>query len=190
MADQRTTISKPPRPAADAGRSRVGDGTRPIARERRLFIGPRSSTVLLAIVAIGIAGALAYALFGIPFRTLFDQDAKIEERTTQVNELEAVVADLRSEVDRLKTEDGIREAAREELGYVEAGEVRESILDFPDLPTDLPDGWPYSLVNDITALRRGVVPAVGADVQFAPATTAPTTGAPGAPAPATTAPGG
>ena len=159
MADDRTTLTRPTRPAADAGRSRLGDATRPVVRERRVLTGPRSSTLLLAVVALGIAGALAYALFGIPFRTLFDQDERIAERTDQVVELEAVVADLRTEVDRLKTEDGIREAAREELGYVEAGEVRESVLDYPDLPTDLPDGWPYSLVNDITTLRRGGLPA-------------------------------
>lgn len=124
-----------------------------------MLIGPKSSTVLLAVVAIGIAAALAYALFGIPFRTLFDQDERIAERSEQVDELEAVVADLRTEVDRLHTEDGIREAAREELGYVEAGEIRESVLGYPDVPTDLPDGWPYSVVTEITSLRRGGLPA-------------------------------
>jgi cell division protein FtsB len=192
VPDQQTTISKPPRAAADAGRSRLGDATRPIVRERRLFTGPRSSTILLAFVAIAIAGALAYALFGIPFRTLFDQEARIEERTLQVNELETVVADLRSEVARLQTEDGIRDAAREELGYVEAGEMRETVLDAPNVPTDLPDGWPYSMVNDITALRRNGLPAVSGALEFAPPSTVPTA-APGtapAVAPATTTPGG
>jgi cell division protein FtsB len=204
VPDQQTTISKPPRAAADAGRSRLGDATRPVVRERRLFTGPRSSTILLAFVAIAIAGALAYALFGIPFRTLFAQEARIEERTLQVSELETVVADLRSEVARLKTEDGIRDAAREELGYVEAGEMRETVLEAPNVPTDLPDGWPYSMVNDITALRRNGVPAASGAVQFAPPSTVPATAPatvpptvpPTAPvtapavAPVTTAPGG
>ena len=169
MPDHRTTLDKPARPAADAGRSRLGDVTRPVVRDRRVLVGPKSSTVLLALVALGIAGALAYALFGIPFRTLFDQDERIAERTEQVDELEAVVADLRSEVDRLRTEDGIREAAREELGYVETGEIRESILGYPDLPTDLPDGWPYSVVNEITTLRRGGLPAATRATDVPPA---------------------
>ncbi len=173
MPDQRTTLDKPARPAADAGRSRLGDVTRPVVRDRRVLVGPRSSTVLLALVALGIAGALAYALFGIPFRTLFEQDERIAERTEQVDELEAVVADLRSEVDRLNTEDGIREAAREELGYVETGEIRESILDYPDLPTDLPSGWPYSVVNEITTVRRGGLPAPTGAVAPTPTTVAP-----------------
>ena len=137
--------------------------------------------MLLALVALGIAGALAYALFGIPFRTLFEQDERIAERTEQVDELEAVVADLRSEVERLNTEDGIREAAREELGYVETGEIRESILGYPDLPTDLPDGWPYSVVNEITALRRGGLPVASSAVGTPP--TAPSTDTTITPAP-------
>jgi cell division protein FtsB len=199
VPDQQTTISKPPRAAADAGRSRLGDATRPVVRERRLFTGPRSSTILLALVALAIAGALAYALFGIPFRTLFDQEERIDERSLQVNELETVVADLRSEVTRLKTEDGIRDAAREELGYVEAGEMRETVLDAPNVPTDLPDGWPYSMVNDITALRRNGLPAVSGALEFAPPSTVPVTVPGSAPvdpaatapvAPATTVPGG
>lgn len=117
-------------------------------------------TTLLALVAVGIAGALAAALFLIPIRTLFDQDARIDERSEQVGELESVVADLQREVDRLKTPDGVREAAREELGFIQAGEIRETVLDFPDVPLDLPNGWPYSLFNEITELRRGGPPPV------------------------------
>lgn len=146
-------MKRPPRAASDAGRSRLGDVTRPIVRERRILTTRRSG-VLLAIVGLGIAGALAAALFVLPIRTWFDQEDRIEQRSEQVAELESVVADLRSEVARLRTADGIREAAREELGMVEAGEIRESVLGYPDLPSDLPDGWPYSMVSDIMDLRR------------------------------------
>lgn len=177
MADRSARISKPARAAADAGRSRLGDATRPIVRERRVLVGPRSSTIMLAVVALAIAGALAYALFGAPFRTLFDQDRRIEQRTEQVDELESVVADLRSEVARLRTDDGVREAAREELGYVKAGEIRETVLDYPELPTALPDGWPYSLVSQIAALRRGGLPvATNSPPVSAPPVSAPQDG--------------
>ncbi len=153
MADRTTRLDKPPRAAADAGRSRLGDVTRPVVRERRILTARRSG-VLLTIVGLGIAAALAAALFLLPIRTYFEQEDRVEQRSDQVAELEAVVADLRSEVDRLRTGDGIREAAREQLGYVEAGEIRETVLDYPDLPTDLPDGWPYSMVTEIMELRR------------------------------------
>lgn len=155
--DRPTRVPRPERSAADVGRSRLGDSTRPIARERRILT-QRRSTVLMAVVALGIAGALAAALFAIPVGTFFGQEQRIAERSEQVAELESVVADLRSEVDRLRTTDGIREAAREELGYVEAGEIRETVLDYPDLPTDLPEGWPYSVISGIAELRRGGPP--------------------------------
>ncbi|HUF99076.1 MAG TPA: hypothetical protein VMM60_13180, partial [Ilumatobacter sp.] len=69
-----------------------------------------------------------------------------------------------AEVQRLKTDDGIREAAREELGYVEAGEQRSTIVDTDIVPTALPVGWPYDLVSGIVALKSGQpaeVPAAG-----------------------------
>ena len=155
---QRTaTVPRPERAASDAGRSRLGDITRPVVRDRRILTERRTGA-LLALVALGIAGALAAALFVLPIRTYFEQEDRIEQRTQQVEELESVVADLRSEVDRLGTDDGVREAAREQLGYTEAGEIRESVLDYPDLPTDLPDGWPYSTVSEIMELRRSPPP--------------------------------
>ena len=149
-----STIKRPETPprASDQGRSRLGDVTRPVSIDRRLT-GPGRSTVLLGLAALLIAGALAAALFVLPVQTYFGQDARITDRSEQLEQLEKVNADLRTEVERLGTDDGIREAAREELGYVSQGERRETILELPDVPTDLPAGWPYDLVTDIVALR-------------------------------------
>jgi cell division protein FtsB len=154
MSDRVTTVKRPatrPR-ASDAGRSRLGDLTRPIAVERRITTRRRSA-FLLALVALGIAGALAAALLVLPVQTYWDQDDDLAFRTNQLEQLETVNADLQGEVDRLQTDEGIREAAREEIGYVEAGEQRETVMDAPDLPTVLPAGWPYSLVTSIIAVR-------------------------------------
>lgn len=150
-----TKVARPATPprASDRGRSRLGDITRPVVRDRRLA-QRRRSTVLFAVAALGISGALAAALFLLPVRTYFDQDEQIEEREGQLAEISAVVADLRSEVERLQTDDGVREAARAELGYVETGERRETVLDPTVVPTDLPEGWPYDLVENIVDLRR------------------------------------
>ena len=83
------------------------------------------------------------------------------ERQAQLNELERVNGELAAEVDRLETEDGIREAAREEIGFVEAGEERFTILPLPPLPRNLPDGWPYNVVTGIIAARTaGPAPVV------------------------------
>lgn len=156
-----STIQRPATPprASDRGRSRLGDVTRPVSIDRRLT-GPGRSTILLGVAALAIAGALAAALFLLPVQTYFGQDSRIADRSEQLEQLQAVNADLRTEVERLRTDDGVREAAREELGYVAEGERRETILDLPDVPTDLPAGWPYDLVTGIVELRRAE-PAVG-----------------------------
>lgn len=127
--------------------------TRPIHVERRITT-QRRTTVLLAVVAIAIAGALAAALFVLPVQTYFGQNDRIEQRADQLAQLEQVNSDLRTEVERLRTPVGIREAAREELAMVQEGERRQSILDLPDVPTDLPAGWPYSVVSGIVEVRR------------------------------------
>lgn len=147
-----TRPATPPR-SAERGRSRLGDITRPVVRDRRLA-KRRRSTALFAVAAIGISGALAAALFVLPVRTYFDQDTQIVQREDQLAEISAVVDDLRSEVARLQTDDGVREAARAELGMVDVGEERQTVLDPAGVPTDLPEGWPYDLVENIVDLRR------------------------------------
>jgi len=150
-----STIARPdsPQAASDRGRSRLGDHTRPIRIDRRIT-KQRRTTVLLGFVALAIAGALAAALFVLPVQTYFGQDERLEQRRDQLAQLEQVNDDLRLEVKRLGTDDGVREAARVELGMVEAGERRQSILALPDVPTELPAGWPYSLVSGIAEVRR------------------------------------
>lgn len=154
-----STLKRPstPQRSSDRGRSRLGDVTRPVPIDRRVARHGRSN-FLLAIAALGIAGALAAALFVLPVQTYFGQNERIDQRTDQLTQLEAVVSDLRSEVERLRTDDGVREAARVELGYVDVDERRETILELPDVPTQLPDGWPYSLVTGITNVVRNPAP--------------------------------
>jgi cell division protein FtsB len=159
VASSRTSVQRPeshPR-ASDAGRSRLGDLTRPIGVDRRIA-RRRRSNLLLGLVAVVIAGAIAAALFVLPVQTYVGQNEVLAKRQEQLDQLEAVNFDLQREVDRLATDDGIREAAREEIGYVEAGELRQSVLEFPDLPTDLPDGWPYDLVTAMIAVRTAATP--------------------------------
>jgi cell division protein FtsB len=154
-----STIARPDsrRRASDQGRSRLGDVTRPIHIDRRITRQGRS-TALLALVALAIAGALAAALFVLPVQTYLGQNDRLAQRRDQLAQLEQVNDDLRVEVGRLRTDDGVREAARVELGMVEAGERRQSILALPDVPTRLPDGWPYSVVAGIAEVRRNPPP--------------------------------
>ncbi len=152
-----TVIRRPSRRASDAGRSRLGDLTRPIAREQRIAPNRRPA-ILLTLAALVVAGAIGAALFGLPVRTWFDQDDEMRDLEAQLGELQEVNADLQREVDRLQTPDGIVEAARDELGLIHFGEQRETIVNLPDLPSDLPDGWPYGAVERIIDLRTGTAP--------------------------------
>jgi cell division protein FtsB len=182
-----TTIRRPQdRRASDAGRSRLGD-------LRRRIIAPHVSTRrlratwLFGLAALVIAGAIAAALFGLPVRTWFDQDSELQALEHELTELQTVNHDLQNEVDRLQTDEGIREATRDELGHVQAGDNRQTILELPPLPGDLPDGWPYSQVIAILAVRAAIDTPPSTDPL---AITAPTvaTAPTATPAVATTAP--
>jgi Septum formation initiator len=171
-----TTVKRPAnRRASDAGRSRLVDNRRQRIASRRPL--PRVSTTwLFGMAALVVAGAIAAALFGLPVRTWFDQDNELQALEHELTEMQAVNHDLEGEVDRLQTDDGIREAAREELGHIQSGDKRQTMLDLPPLPTDLPDGWPYSQIEAVMALRVSVAaPATSDAATSTPTTTMPTT---------------
>ena len=115
------------------------------------------------LFVLAVFGVLGAAIFVLPIQTWRDQSDDLTQRQAQLDELEKVNVELASEVDRLQTDDGIREAAREEIGFVEAGEQRSSILPLPPLPTDLPDGWPYNVVTSIIEARRAGPAPTAAD---------------------------
>jgi cell division protein FtsB len=156
-----TSIPRPTEPAkaSDEGHSRLGDFTRPIPVEKRILQRPKVA-LFGGVFVLLVIGTIAGAVFILPIQTWLDQDDSLVQRQTQLDELERVNGALAAEVDRLETEDGIREAAREEIGFVEAGEERSSILPLPPLPRNMPDGWPYNVVTGIIAARTaGPAPA-------------------------------
>lgn len=161
MSRSRTTsIPRPSQKASDAGRSRLGDFTRPIPTDKRLLRRPRW-VLLGAVMVLGLAATVVAALVILPVQTWMDQDDDLTQRQTELDELQRVNGQLAGEVDRLQTDDGVREAAREEIGFVEKGDRRSTILPLPPLPRELPAGWPYNVVTGIFAARTaGPAPAV------------------------------
>jgi cell division protein FtsB len=154
-----TSIKRPATPAADEGRSRLGDFTRPIPVEKRLLRRPRLA-LFGGVFVLAVSGTIAAAVFVLPIQTWFDQDAALAQLQDEHDELVDVNGALQDEVDRLETDDGIREAAREFNGFVGADEDRLSITPPTELPRNLPDGWPYRIVTDIIAARTaGPAPA-------------------------------
>jgi cell division protein FtsB len=162
VSEARTTtlIRKAPRSASDAGRSRLPDLTRPIDREQRIAKNRRPA-LLLGAIGVLLAGTIGVALFVLPVRTWFGQNQQIDELRAQLRTTEDVNTDLQQEVYELQTDDGVRAAAREELGYIQLNERRQTIVDLPDVPADLPDGWPYGPVEQIVQLRAAAEPSGG-----------------------------
>ena len=157
-----TSIPRPQAAASDDGRSRLGDFTRPIPIEKRLSRRPRLA-LFTGLFALGLVTVIGAAIFVLPISTWRGQDTTIEQRQAQLDELQRVNRELDAETARLQTDDGVREAAREDFGFVEVGEERASVLPLPPLPTDLPDGWPYNLVTAIVEASSTPRPTVPAD---------------------------
>jgi cell division protein FtsB len=156
-----TSIPRPKEPtkASDEGRSRLGDFTRPIPVEKRILRRPKFALFggAFALLVIGTIGA---AVFILPMGTWLDQGEQLDQRQAELDELQRVNGQLSGEVERLRTDDGVREAAREEIGFVEEGDQRSTILPLPPVPRDLPDGWPYNVVTQIFDARTaGPAPA-------------------------------
>jgi cell division protein FtsB len=157
-----TSIRRPKieAPASKEGSSRLGDITRSIPIEKRVSRRPKFA-LFAGLAALIVVGTMAAAVFVLPIGTWQDQDVDLVQRQNQLDELQRINGQLAAEVNRLKTDDGVREAAREEIGFVIIGEERLSVLPTPPLPSELPDGWPYNVVSQIFAARSaGPAPAL------------------------------
>jgi cell division protein FtsB len=108
-------------------------------------------TVGLATSTVGLAILLGVVV--LPVSDWFVQNSAVAKRSAELEALADANEQLQNEINELKTPDGTRNAARDQLGYVMPGEQRVSLLPMPALPADLPDTWPYTLVESIVAVR-------------------------------------
>ena len=144
-------------------RGLLDDFTTPIARDKQI-VPQRRGRLVLAGVATLIALAIGAALFVLPVKSWLKQRHDLDVRTSELATLDAANNQLQSEVDRLQTDDGIRDAARTEIDYVPDGEKRVTVLPLPAASTALPSGWPYSLISSILAIRQAEAAAASAPV--------------------------
>ena len=137
---------------------RFADFTRPIALEKQLVKG-RAKRGVIALAATVITAALVAALFVLPVKAWLRQRDDIAVKDKELSALDQANAELADEVSRLQTPEGIEEAAREEIGYVQRGEIRLTMLPAPPAPITMPSGWPYEAVAQIVAVRQAETPA-------------------------------
>lgn len=143
---------KAPRAADKRDDSRFADFTRPIAVEKQLVRGGGKRRVI-AIGAVVITAAFIAALFVLPVQAWLRQQDDLDRKENQLTALEDAKAELANEVNQLQTAEGIEQAAREEIGYVQTGEIRYTVLPPPQAPLALPGGWPYDTIAQIVVVR-------------------------------------
>lgn len=146
------------RPVERRDDTRFADFTRPIPIEKQLVKG-RGKRLLIGFGATVITAASVAVLFVFSVNAWFRQQDDIDSNATKLAALDQANAELTEEVSRLQTPEGITEAAREEIGYVQRGEIRLTVLPAPLAPVTMPSGWPYDTVAQIVAVRTADAPA-------------------------------
>ena len=140
---------------------RIRDFTTPIARSKQL-VPQRRGRLVLGLFGTLIALAVAAALFVLPVQSWFKQRDDLKIRTSELDTLNRANDQLQTEVDRLQTDTGIKEAARSGINYVDAGEQRITVLPVGKAPVVLPPGWPFDQVTQIIAIREAQATAATA----------------------------
>ena len=149
-------------------KQRVGDITRSLARPVPAdahLTRARATRNLLRVGGTVVALATLVSLVVIPITDYLDQQKVLAKKSAEFDALADANEQLQNAVNDLSTPEGIRNAARTQLGYVLPGEQRLSFARTPELPTDLPAQWPYTLVTDIVAVRTQVAVDSGAALQ-------------------------
>lgn len=130
----------------------IADRTRPTPRAERLLPRLLGRTLML-IGAVVVVISFGNSFLVLPTTSWLGQREEVDARTTELETIKRATDELQTEVDRLNTREGIEDAAREELGYVMAGEQRRQIVGDSRAPIELPTGWPYDLVTQIVSIR-------------------------------------
>jgi hypothetical protein len=109
--------------------------------------------------AVVVAAGLLLLLV-LPTRAWLGQRSAIASAERKLAVIESENAKLASRLKALQTPQEIERVAREQYNLAAPGEQVFSVLPAPAL-NNLPTGWPYSLVNQIVAVRASAPPATG-----------------------------
>lgn len=130
----------------------LGDFTRPIPKEKQLVRG-RGKRLFVGLGLLVVVAAVVAALFVLPVQAWLRQEDDIARKEQIAEALESENAAMTREIEQLQTPEGIEEAAREVIGYVQRGEIRLTVLPGTQAPTVLPSGWPYDQMAQVVAVR-------------------------------------
>ena len=117
-----------------------------LVRSRKLRV---ASTPL----AISVLVALVVAMSVFPVRSYINQRRLIAQKEIEFAQFEDINESLQDQVAYLKTEAGLQDAIRTQLGYLRFNERRQPMMDMPALSTALPERWPYTIVSTMLLVR-------------------------------------
>ena len=134
-------------------------------RRRRILAAVWTSAL------VATAGLLL--LLVLPTRAWLAQRSAIASAEHRLDIVQDENAKLQARLQALQTPEDVEQVAREQYNLAEPGEKVFSVLPAPAL-TNLPSGWPFSLVNEIVAVQAGAAPRTTPPAT-PPTTTPPTT---------------
>jgi hypothetical protein len=117
-----------------------------LVRSRKLRV---ASTPL----AISVIVALVIAMSVFPVRSYINQRNLIAQKEIEFAQYEDVIENLQDQVTYLKTEAGLQDAIRTQLGYLRFDVRRLPMMEMPAMSTALPERWPYTIVSTMLLVR-------------------------------------
>ena len=115
----------------------------------------KNRSLRLAAIPLGVIAivAMMLALFVLPVRTWVNQRQLLSARQIEYAAYEDTIEALQDQVSYLKTDAGLQEAIRTQLGYLHPNEKRIPMMDLPAMSTALPEQWPYTVISNILLVR-------------------------------------
>ena len=115
----------------------------------------RSRGFRIASLPLGVVLMIAFAvtMFVFPVRTWLHQREVLADKKNEYAAYEDIVEQLQDQVLYLRTPEGLRDAIRTQLGYLQPNERRLPMMDIPALSATLPERWPYTLVSGALVVR-------------------------------------
>lgn len=125
----------------------------------------RLPSVVLGSMAVVVALAFGAALLILPVRAWMNQRASLQSSREDLAALDRANAELQADINRLETNTGIAQAAREDLGVVRKKERTYRVLELPQLTDAFPDGWLYPTIKSLITERVAVLGAASSGAQ-------------------------
>ena len=115
----------------------------------------KNRSLRLAAIPLGVIAivAMMLALFVLPVRTWNNQRQLLSARQIEYAAYEDTIEALQDQVSYLKTDAGLQEAIRTQLGYLHPNEKRIPMMALPAMSTALPEQWPYTVISNILLVR-------------------------------------